>query len=65
MQQLRFFAHFCLYLRQIRQGVPLDAANTILQAYISLLEVGVMGHISKLGPDLMGARDPLRKSVIP
>lgn len=39
IHQLRFFAHLCLFLRQIGREVPLDAANVILQAYIAHLEV--------------------------
>jgi nuclear pore complex protein Nup107 len=35
---LRFFAHLVLVLRGLGQSVPDDAANIILQAYVSILQ---------------------------
>jgi nuclear pore complex protein Nup107 len=35
---LRFFAHLVLVLRALGQSVPDDAANLILQAYVSVLQ---------------------------
>jgi nuclear pore complex protein Nup107 len=36
---LRFFTHLCLYFRLLNVPVPDNAVDTILQAYINLLEV--------------------------
>lgn len=35
---LRFFAHLVIYLRLLHHDPPLDPANTILQAYLDVLE---------------------------
>lgn len=44
-QQLRFFAHLCLFLRHIGRDVPLEAASVILKAYINLLQVYLFGLV--------------------
>ncbi|KAF8321303.1 hypothetical protein DL93DRAFT_2130809 [Clavulina sp. PMI_390] len=54
IQQLRFFAHFCLFLRQIGRDVPLDAANIILQAYIAHLEEERRGELVALYVGALG-----------
>ena len=37
-QSVRFFAHLVLLLRTLGQTVPDEAANTIIQAYLRILE---------------------------
>ncbi|KAF9506540.1 hypothetical protein BS47DRAFT_1321765 [Hydnum rufescens UP504] len=54
LQHVRFFAHMCLFLRHIGFSVPVHAADTILQAYISLLEEQERGDLVALYVGALG-----------
>ncbi|KAG8935349.1 Nucleoporin nup84 [Tulasnella sp. 418] len=45
---VRFYVHLCLFLRLLEYNVPLLAADTIIEAYVEVLEEQGHGHLVAL-----------------